>query len=110
MNRFDYWSWLLTWAVIVRREREGSSKGIFVAIPTVFRHHLRAYNGGLLYNETLLKQEQCKPNFRGGMLCTKSDIFLILRVSLIIWSSTYLYTYRRRVLKSGRQDLNPFLG
>ena len=22
MNRFDYWSWLLTWAVIVRSERE----------------------------------------------------------------------------------------
>jgi len=60
MNRFDYWSWLLTWAVIVRSERvreggwvggrEGSSKGIFVAIPTVFRHHLRGYNGGIVYN------------------------------------------------------------
>jgi len=58
MNRFDYWSWLLTWAVIVRSEsergrvggRKGSSKGIFVAIPTVFRHHLRGYNGGIVYN------------------------------------------------------------
>jgi len=27
MNRFDYWSWLLTWAVIVRSERERGGEG-----------------------------------------------------------------------------------